>query len=110
MPAQYGNVKNSYILIHDSCRKIKQRIQHNKINRKKIINSKSKRSDSKIPMKTKLKQVVDENNYDSLIKEELTSDRGGATLYKVMVNNKQTIIPVSQDIHYGYRGKHLEDL
>jgi hypothetical protein len=79
MPAQYGNVKNSYIFIHDSCRKINQRIQHNKIHGEKFINSKSKRSDHKIPMK--LKQVVDENNYDSLIKKELTSDRGGATLY-----------------------------
>jgi hypothetical protein len=61
-------------------------------------------------MKTNVKEVVDENNYDSLIKEELISHTGGATLYKIMVNNKQTIIPVSQDIHYGYRGKHLEDL
>jgi hypothetical protein len=43
IPAQFGNVKNSYIFINDSYRKIKQRIQQNKIHAKNCINSTAKK-------------------------------------------------------------------
>jgi hypothetical protein len=49
--------------------------------------------------KTDVKPQNDFNNYDSLIKDDESSHTGGVILYKVMVQNKYTVIPVSQHTH-----------
>lgn len=105
MPAQYGNVRTSYIFINDARKKTKYLIHRNKITKKKMTKLRQE-----IKSKTCVKPIVDDNNYDSLNKDEETSEIGGATIYKVMIKNKFTVIPVSQHTHYAYRGKHLAEM
>jgi hypothetical protein len=105
MLAQYGNARTSYIFINDSRREIKYRIQRNKVLRRKTSTKKEL-----INSKTHVKPQDNFNNFDSLIKDEESSHTGGVTLYKVMVKNKYTVIPVSQHTHYAYRGYHLAEM
>ena len=102
MPAQFGNVRNSFIL-NDSFIKIKERLSNKK---KKTIHNISNKN--KYIKNSQL--IHDESNYDELNKDDTITKNGGATLYKVIHKNKFTVIPVSQDTHYSFRGTHLAEL
>ena len=129
MPAQFGTIKNSYIFIKDACRLIKERItvkenhDNNKNKNKKSLTctNKNKLLQSSLIEKDNLSYTkihkfdafknIHEDKNENLSKHEISTQCPGTSIfYEIHTNKSNSVIPVSQDIHYAYRGKNLEEL
>ena len=113
MPAQFGTIKNTYLFINGACKKIKMRIKDAKNSRKKK-NRKSSRKDNTLMHNLDRKNQIDNDVFNvnenfGKYESEYYSP-GSCSFYEVKINNTIVSIPVSQDIHYSYRGLHLKDL